>query len=448
MPLLNLTAITQETIHHLQALLRLDTTNPPGNEMIAAEYLARVLKAEGVEPIVLESAPGRGNVVARLKGTGGAPPLLLYGHTDVVPAEPEHWTHPPFGGEIADGFIWGRGAVDMKGTVAQQLMVFLLLKRNGVALKRDVIFAATADEEIGGEDSYGIAWLVKHHPELIRAEFGLTELGGYNMDFAGAQLYPIQVAEKGTCWLKVRAKGRPGHASQPHDDNAVVHLARAVDRLASRGLPYHLCDAATGFLDAASAAVEESFRPLLQGLKTPEDAALILNGVLKKHELHPFFNAILHNTATPTGLAAGYKTNVIPSQAEVTIDGRTLPGFDPESFIAELKSVLGENFEYEVNMVSPPLETPHDTALFDLMVSTLRAHDPGARPVPYMMTGATDAKYLSKLGVPSYGFAPMKMPPAFNFTELFHAHDERAPVDGLGWGAQVLYDVVAEYCKR
>ena len=257
-----------ETIRHLKALLRLDTTNPPGNEIIAAEYLAGVLRAEGFEPIVLESAPGRGNMIVRLKGSGEAPPLLLYSHTDVVPAEAVHWTHPPFAAEDADGYVYGRGAADMKDTVAEQLMVMLLLKRSGVPLRRDVIFAATADEEIGGQNGYGVSWLARHHLDLIRAEFGLSEIGGYNLNYAGKQVYLIQVAEKGVCWLKVRATGKPGHGSIPHDDNAVLHLARALNRLAGEGLPYHLTDPAAGFLDAVAKAVGSSpMAPLLRSLK-------------------------------------------------------------------------------------------------------------------------------------------------------------------------------------
>ena len=452
---LNWPSITDETIRHLQALLRLDTTNPPGHELLAAECLAGVLAAEGIEPLVLESAPGRGNVIARLKGTGEKPPLLLYGHTDVVPAEPEHWSHPPFAGEIADGYVWGRGAVDMKGSVAQQLLVFLLLKRQGVSLKRDVIFAATADEEIGGVDGYGISWLVRRHPDLLRAEFGLTEAGGYNREINGRPVYVIQVAEKGTCWLKVRAKGRPGHASMPHHDNAVVHLARAVDRLATRGLPHHLCSAAAGFLDAASEAVGGDFGAALQSLKSPEGAAQLFAGELKHHELYPFLFAMLHNTAAPTGMRAGLQTNVIPSVAEATIDGRTLPGFDTEAFLRELRAVMAEGpaasgsdeFEYEVTLDSPPLETRHDTPLFALIATTLRRHDPRASVVPYMMSGATDAKHLAPLGMPTYGFAPIQFPPGLNVMSLAHAHDERAPVAGLGWGVRVLYEVVKEYCS-
>ena len=437
-------AVTAETVHHLQALIQLNTTNPPGNEIIAAEHLARVLREAGFEPLVFESAPTRGNVVARLQGTGEAPPLLLYGHTDVVPVEPEHWTHPPFGGEVHDGFVWGRGAVDMKGTVAQQLMVLLLLKRSGVRLKRDVIFAATADEEVSGR--YGIDWLVQHHPDLLRAEFGLTELGGYNMEFSGATLYPIQVAEKGTCWVKVRAHGRPGHASQPRPHNAVVRLARAVEELARVGLPYPLTNATAGFLDATADALGGEFGALLRDLKSRPHADDLLNGALKHHPLHGFLVALTHNTAVPTGLNAGQKTNVIPSVAEATIDGRTLPGFDAESYLAELQALMGGDLEYEVTCDSPPLQTSHTTPLFELMTSTLRKHDPQAKVVPYMMTGATDAKYLAKLGVPSYGFAPMKLPAGFDFFGTFHAHDERAPVEGLGWGVQVLWEVVKEYC--
>ena len=444
----NWPAVTAETIRHLQALLRLNTTNPPGNETLAAEYLAGVLRAEGLEPLVLESAPGRGNVIARLKGSGEAAPLLLYSHTDVVPAEPAFWSHPPFAGEIADGFVWGRGAVDMKDTVAEQLMVMLLLKRQAVPLRRDVIFAATADEEIGGVNGFGVAWLVKQHAELLRAEFGLSEVGGYNIEFAGRRVYLVQVAEKGTCWLKVRAHGRPGHGSIPHTDNAVLHLARQLTRLAAEGLPYHLTEAAAGFLDAASRASGADMAQLLLSLKSPMEAERAFQMELEGHEMFPLLYAMLHNTATPTGLAAGIKTNVIPATAEAVIDGRTLPGYGTDDFLAELRQVMGDKLDYEVTLDTPPLETPHDTRLFRLMAETLAAHDPQAVAVlPYMMSAATDAKYLAPMGIPTYGFAPLQLPPGMGLMEMFHAHDERVPVEGLGWGVRVLYDVVTKYCS-
>jgi acetylornithine deacetylase/succinyl-diaminopimelate desuccinylase-like protein len=448
MPTPNWTDVTAETIRHLQALLRLDTTNPPGNETLAARYLAGVLRAEGIEPLVLESAPGRGNVIARLKGSGEAAPLLLYSHTDVVPAEPAYWSHAPFAAEMADGFVWGRGAIDMKDTVAEQLMVMLLLKRQGAPLRRDVIFAATADEEIGGVDGFGVAWLVRHHADLLRAEFGLSEVGGYNVDFAGRRVYLVQVAEKGTCWLNVRAHGRPGHGSIPHPDNAVLHLARQLTRLAAEGMPYHLTEAAAGFLDAASRASGGDLAQLLLSLKSPVEAERAFQIELEGHEMRPMLYAMLHNTATPTGLAAGIKTNVIPATAEAVIDGRTLPGASTEDFLSEIRQVMGDKFDYEVTMATPPLETPHDTPLFRLMAETVMAHDPAAvAVVPYMMSGATDAKYLAPLGIPTYGFAPLQLPPGMSLMEMFHAHDERAPVDGLGWGVKVLYEVVEKYCS-
>jgi acetylornithine deacetylase/succinyl-diaminopimelate desuccinylase-like protein len=441
-------AVTEETIRHLRALLQIDTTNPPGNELRAAEYLAGVLRAEGLAPLVLESTPGRGNLVVRLKGAGQAAPLLLYAHTDVVTAEPQHWMHPPFAAEVADGCVWGRGAIDMKNTVAQYLMALLLLKREGVALKRDVIFAATADEEIGGADGYGISWLVKHHPDLLRAEFGLSEVGGYNMEIDGRQIYPIQVAEKGTAWFKLRARGRPGHGSMPHNDNAVAHLARAVNALATRGLPYHLCAASAGYLNAMADALGGEFGAVLRGLQTEAEAARLFATTLTGHERAPMLNAILHNTATPTMLQAGAKTNVIPSTAEATIDGRTLPGFDWEMFLDEVQAVVGGGFEFEPIIISPPIETSLDTPLYRLMAEALKRHDPAAAPVPQIMSGATDAKYLAPLGVPTYGFAPVKLPAGFPFMELFHAHDERVPIEGLGWGTRVLYEVVRDYCAR
>ncbi len=444
---INWPAAAAEMVQHLQALLRLDTTNPPGNESLAAGYLARVLHAEGLEPIVLESAPGRGNLVVRLRGSGAAQPLLLYSHTDVVAAEPAQWTHPPFAGEVADGFVWGRGALDMKNTVAQQLMLVLLLKRLGVPLRRDVIFAATADEEIGGAEGYGVAWMVRHHPDLLRAEFGLSEVGGYNLDFGGRPLYLVQVAEKGTCWLKVRGRGRPGHGSMPHTDNAVLHLARALSRLGAEGLPYHLTAPAAGFFDAALRALPATpASKLLRSLGSAVEAERAFQMELESHELRPFLYAMLHNTATPTGLAAGYQTNVIPGEAEATIDGRTLPGFDSDAFLAELRPVLGEHFDYQITMETPPIAAPHDTPLFTLIAGTLRQHDPQGVTVPYMMSGATDAKYLAPLGVPTYGFAPIQLPRGMRLMELFHAHNERVPVEGLAWGLRVFYDVVRQYC--
>ncbi|MBI3360453.1 MAG: M20/M25/M40 family metallo-hydrolase [Chloroflexi bacterium] len=437
----NWPAATDELIRHLQALIRLDTTNPPGNEIVAAEYIAGVLRAEGIEPVVLESAPGRGNVVARLKGRGDAPPLLLFSHTDVVGVEPQFWTHPPFGGEIYGGYLYGRGAVDMKGTVAMQLVTFLLLKRCGESLARDVIFAATADEEHLG--SYGIAWIARHYPDLIRAEYGLSEIGGYPVYVKGRRVFLLQAAEKGTVWLKARAKGKPGHASMPHDDNAVAHLSRAVERIARRGLPFHLTAAASGFLDGFA----EVAGPGVRLLKNPFLERLALRRAIPDESQRIAVYATLHNTATPTGLQAGIKHNVIPSQAEALIDGRTLPGFTTGMFLEELRPVLGKGIEIEVLQESPPLEARLDTPLYAAMVAGLRRHAPDAVVVPYMMSGATDAKCVAPLGIQTYGFSPLDLRPGDDIRSWFHSHDERVPLEGLAWGLPVFYEVVRDFCR-
>ncbi len=443
----------EEVLRHLAGLIQLDTTNPPGNETLAAEYLAGLLRAEGIQPVVLEYAPGRGNVVARLKGDGSAAPLLLYGHTDVVPAEPEFWSHPPFSGEVADGYLWGRGALDMKGMVAMCLSVMLLLKRSGAPLKRDVIFAATADEEVSGD---GIRFLAAQHPDLIRAEFGLSEMGGYNVDVGGRRAYPVQVAEKGAVWVKVRMQGKPGHASIPHAENAVLYLAAALDRLGRRGLPYHLTAPAAAFIDGIAAVRRGVAGWVLRGLKNPALAPRLL-ARLPDRPMARLFYALLHNTATPTGLNAGKKTNVIPSVAEAVIDCRTLPGFSTDAALAELETALGEGgaragsanggprFEFEVLQDSPALQTDHKTPLFEIIRTTMLRHDPQGAVVPMMLTGATDAKHTAPLGIHTYGFSPIQFPAGMSFMELIHGHDERVPVEGLAWGLRVLYDVVAGF---
>ncbi|HEY4691459.1 MAG TPA: M20/M25/M40 family metallo-hydrolase [Anaerolineae bacterium] len=437
--------IRDEAIRHLQALLRIDTTNPPGKELAAAQYLDAVLRAEGYEPIILEGAPGRGNLVARYAGDRTAPPLLLYSHTDVVHAEADQWTHAPFGGDIADGSVWGRGALDMKGMVVMELMTLLLLKRNGDALHRDVIFAATADEEV--DSDVGAGWLIATHPDLVRAEYGLSEFGGYSMHFERRRFYPVMTAEKGVCWMRIRARGRPGHGSVPHPDNAVLQLARAIDRAAGRPLPLHVTPTAAEFIRRIAAALDTrralSLRALLNPITYPLAAAR-----MSSTGLGASLRASLHNTVSPTQLAAGTTPNVIPSVAEATLDGRLLPGFDQESFLAELRPRLGPRIEIEIEHYSPPLEVSADTPLFHAIESNLHRHDPQGIVVPYMLSGATDAKLFSQLGIKCYGFSPLRLRPDEAFDRLIHAHDERVSIDALAFGVQVLYETVRNFCRQ
>ncbi len=437
-------SLREEAVRHLQALLRIDTTNPPGNEMAAVEYLAGVLRAEGYRPIVLEAAPRRGNLVARYAGDGSAAPLLLYGHTDVVPADPGEWRHPPFAGDVADGYVWGRGALDMKSMVVMALMTMLLLKRHADALRRDVIFAATADEEI--DSDVGAGWLVTRHPDLVRAEYGLSELGGYSLHIHGRRFYPIMTAEKGVCWMTIRARGRPGHGSVPKDDNALLELARAIARVAGRPLPLHVTPTAADFIQRLAGAIDPLRAVGLRALLSPLTHNLAAAG-LGRNGLGEGLRAILHNTVSPTQLSAGMKANVIPAEAVATLDGRMLPGFDRDAFLAELRPRLGDRIEIDIDHYSGPIEVPADTPLFHAIEANLRRHDPAGIVLPYMLTGATDAKLFGQLGIRCYGFSPLRLAPDEPFDALIHAPDERVSIDALSFGVQVLYETVSDFCR-
>lgn len=446
-----LTPLAQETINLLRELIKLNTTNPPGNERLAADYIAGVLQQVGIDPVVIDTAPGRGNVIARIKGDGTAAPLLLYSHTDVVPVERDKWTVDPFGGILKDGFIYGRGALDMKGITAMQLAVFLALARAGTPLRRDVIFAATADEETDANQGIGI--LVDRHPELLRAEYALSEFGGASMYVNGKCFYPVQTGEKGTAWMRMIARGRPGHASIPHDENPVVYLGRAVDRLGHARLPMHITPTARAFVEG-----------LADGLGGTQGAALrlwldiggrsdaqLLDYVLRDRELAAEIRALTHNTAVPTGLRAGSATNVIPSSAEAVIDCRTLPGFTSAAAIEEIRAALGDaatRVEFVLDSESPPVEFAIDTPLMRMIAATLKTYDPSGTPVPTMLTGATDAKHVARLGTICYGFSPMRFEPGEAFFDLVHGHDERVSVKALAWGVHVLHDVVTSFCTQ
>jgi acetylornithine deacetylase/succinyl-diaminopimelate desuccinylase-like protein len=451
---LNWSAMANETVQVLQGLIRLDTSNPPGNESIAANYIANILHQNGIEPTIIETAPGRGNVVARLKGNGTAAPLLLYSHTDVVPVEREHWTVDPFGGLVRNGYVYGRGALDMKGIGAMQLVVFLAIARcidaaGNSPLQRDIILAATADEET--DSNQGIGPLIERHPDLLRAEYGLSEFGGFSMYASGKCFYPIQTAEKGTAWMRMRAAGRPGHASVPHEDNAVVHLARAVDKLARARLPMHMSATARAYIGALAEGLGGAQGTGLRALLASRDpnGSPLIEHALRDPGLAAEVRAITHNTATPTGLRAGHKINVIPTYADAVLDCRTLPGFGPPEMIEELKHALGNDagsISFEVDSMSAAIEFSTNTPLFKQLSQTLKRHDPSGIPIPSMLTGATDAKHVAKLGTICYGFSPMKFRPGERFSDLVHGHDERVSIESISWGTQVLYEVVSEFC--
>lgn len=439
--------LSDHALDLLVRLLRIPSVNPPGDERAAAELVAQELREAGLEPQVLSSDANRTNVVARLKGRGTKPPLLLTGHLDVVPVEPEQWTHPPFAGVVSGGELYGRGAVDMKNHVAMSLAVITRLAREGVPLERDLIFAAVADEEQGCRA--GSLWLCDEHPELVRAEYAIGEGGGFSLHFGGTTFYPVQVAEKGVCWLEARVKGPPGHGSMPRADSAVLELAERVRRLQPAALPAHRTPVVEAFLghlvDAVAPRVPGLRRLVRQLLEQPTTLRQLIARI-PDPTVRLGLLAMLANTASPTVLRAGQSVNVIPGEARCQIDGRILPGQTQESFLAELRGVLGEDVELEVLHAMDPVETvPWRGDLYRTIEEVMGERAPGCPVVPYMLPGFTDAKGFARIGVKWVGFAPVKLPPTLRYADLFHAHDERIPVEGHRWGAAVLADIVTRW---
>jgi acetylornithine deacetylase/succinyl-diaminopimelate desuccinylase-like protein len=412
-------------------LIRIDTTNygdgtGPG-ERLAAEYVAAKLAEVGLDPQIIETGARRANVIARIEGADRhRPALLIHGHLDVVPASAEDWTVAPFSGEVQDGCVWGRGAVDMKDMDAMTLAVVRQRLREGRKPARDVVLAFLADEEAGG--SQGAHALVDARPELFEGiSEGIGEVGGFSVSLGGdTRLYLIETAEKGLAWMRLTARGRAGHGSMINDDNAVTTLCEAVARVGRHTFPVRVTRTVRRFLEEISQVL---------GIELdPDDMDAV---VAKLGPIAILIGATLRNTVNPTMLAAGYKVNVIPGQAEAHIDGRFLPGYE-EEFFAELDELLGPDVQREFVHHDVALETEFEGSLVDAACAALKAEDPHARPVPYTLSGGTDAKAFSKLGIPCIGFAPLLLPPDLNFAGMFHGIDERVPVDALQFGTRVL----------
>jgi len=432
----------------LRDLIRIPTFNPPGNERPAAELVAEFLRERRLEPRLVESEPTRASVVARYRGSGELPPLLLTGHLDVVEADAATWKKPPFSGEIAEGCIWGRGAVDMKNMVSMSACVMGLLARIQPKLERDVIFAAVADEETGS--SRGAHFLVNEHPDLVRAEYALGEIGGFSLYLMGRTFYPIQVAEKGQVWLTATFSGEAGHGSMPRADSAVVKAAEAIVRLGHNRLPFHPTEVVRRFLRELAAGLPHPARFVLPRLASPALAGLLLDRVLTDPALQRTFASYLSNTASPTVVRAGNKTNVIPASASVEIDGRTLPGQSEQDFLREIRRHIGDEAVVRVMASQPPVVTPVDTPMFRCLADAIRAHDPAGIPIPAMIPGFTDAKAYNKLGTKYYGFSPVRFEPGdgISFAALYHGKDERIPEAGLRWGLRTLYDAVVDFARQ
>ncbi len=453
----------------LRDLIRIRSVNPPApdapdGELIAARHIARLLEDSGLNPEIVEPVAGRGSVHVRLHGDGtGGDPLLLLSHLDVVPAPPERWTHDPFAADLADGYVYGRGAVDMKGMVSMELAVVRLLAGQARAagldpsrdpipgLRRDLLFTCTADEEAGG--TAGATWIVDHRPDWLRAAGALNECGGVTMTVAGRRLYPIQVAEKGYAAYRLTVRGTWGHGSMPRPDNAAVMAAEVIARLAPAG-PSRVTPAMARFLEQAASAMPSRAAEIFRGLASDVPATAEAAAGALATTCDPMYvralSALLRDTISPDVVHAGIKYNVIPGEAVIEIDCRILPGTsEPQmraAIVERLGPALAAACEIERMVFGPPVEAPAEGELFDLLVSTIVDHDPEAIPLPAMVPFATDAKQTQRLGVPTYGFSPLMLDPDERFLERFHGVDERVSVDALRWGLPVLYDVVRRFC--
>ncbi len=434
--------VREQVVSHLQNLVRLNSTNPPGNETPVAEYLAHVLRDEGIDSNILEAAPGRGNLVAKIKGDGRAAPLLIMAHLDTVPSEPDKWSHEPLSGDLANGFVWGRGTLDTKNLVAMELMVMLLIKRSGKDLARDLIFMGNADEETGGR--LGAGWLVKEYPDLIRSEYAINEGGGFGLKILGRPYFTCQIGEKGTARFALRAHGRSGHASQPHWDNAVLKLARAVEKIGTTEMPLHVTETARRFIEGIAENSYGQYQADLRGLLDSRRHRACMDRLPLEDGLPSMLHAMLHNTVTPTMLNAGTKINVIPSVAEARCDARILPGQTARDLENELAGLTGNGVEIEFLDNTPGFEGNHETVLFDTITNVMMRHRPDAKVLPYLVVGATDARHVRKLGTKVLGFSPMFAPSSE--LDRVHGHNERISVDNLEFGTRVLYDVVTQFC--
>ncbi|MEU6551984.1 M20/M25/M40 family metallo-hydrolase [Streptomyces sp. NPDC046915] len=419
-----------EVVRFTSDLIRIDTTNRGGGdcrERPAAEYAAEQLAGAGLEPVLLERTPGRTNVVARIEGTDpSADALLVHGHLDVVPAEARDWRVHPFSGEVGDGVVWGRGAVDMKNMDAMILAVLRSWAREGVRPRRDLVVAFTADEEASAED--GAGFLADRHPGLFE---GCTEAVGESGAFTfhdggGRQLYPIAAGERGTAWLKLTARGRAGHGSKVNEENAVTRLAAAVTRIGEHEWPLRMTPTVRAALTELAA---------LYGLDAGlDDVDLLLEKLGTAAKL---VEATVRNSANPTVLEAGYKVNVIPGEAVAYVDGRYLFGGEDE-FRATLDRLTGPDVDWEFHHREVALQAPVDSPTYARMRAAVEEFAPDGHVVPYCMSGGTDAKQFSRLGITGYGFAPLKLPEGLDYQALFHGVDERVPVEALHFGVRVL----------
>ena len=429
-----------DPVELLRELIRFDTTNPPGNERACVEHVRGLLDSAGIESELYARIPERPNLVARLDGDNGAAPLLLYGHVDVVPTAGQQWAHPPFSAELVDGMVWGRGALDMKGGVAMMVNAFLRAREEGAVPPGGLVLAVVSDEEAGGD--FGAKFLAQQHPDaLAGVRHALGEVGGVSIYIAGQRFYPIQVAEKRLCHLKATVRGPGGHAARPTRGGTMARLAAMLRALDRKRTPPHVTTTARAMIEAIADALPRPKAAVIRRLLDPRTHGAALRLIGEKGR--PLEGA-LRNTVNATIVRGGSALNVIPSEIEVEIDGRLLPGFGPDDLLAELRAIIGDDIELEVLRHDEGPAEP-DMSFFGELAAVMRELDPEGVPIPMLLPAVTDARHLAPLGIQTYGFMPLLLSEDFPLASLAHAADERVPADAVRFGAEGIFRAVQRY---
>jgi acetylornithine deacetylase/succinyl-diaminopimelate desuccinylase-like protein len=436
----NISSIYQRPSELLQRLIRFDTTNPPGNEAECISFINGLLTKAGIETTILARMPERPNLIARLRGQGNISPLLLYGHVDVVTTVNQKWQNPPFEGKLIDDFVWGRGALDMKGGIAMMLASFLRAKAEGLNLPGDVVLVIVSDEETGGD--FGSKYLVENHSDLFEGiRYAIGEFGGFTLYIGKRRFYPIMVGEKQKCWMRATIRGPGGHGSIPVRGGAMARLSRLLQKLDKNRLPVHITRVASLTFKTVALSLGGLKGLIVGQLTNPLLTNSLLNLLGERGRL---FDPLLHNTVSATILHGSEQINVIPSEISVELDGRLLPGYHPDDMIAELHQLIGSDIELEVIRFDPGPVEP-DMGLFDTLADILRKADPDGIPIPLLLSGATDGRFFSRLGIQTYGFLPMPLPENLNFSQTIHGANERIPVEALDFGASAIYELLQRY---
>lgn len=424
----------------LQNLIRFNTTNPPGNEAECIKYIDQLLTEAGFQTTLLTKRANRPNLITRLKGQGITPPLLLCGHVDVVTTANQNWTHPPFEGKILDGWIWGRGALDMKSGITMMLSALLKAKAEDLVPAGDIVLAILCDEEAGSNN--GANFLVESHAELFQdIRYALGEFGGFTLYMGNRRFYPIQISEKQICWITARVHGEGGHGSMTLRGGAMAKLAKLLRLLEQHHLPVHITPVTRDMVGTLASSLSFQTGYTLRRLLNPR----LTNSVLKLlGENGKALEPLLRNTCNATIVHGGEKINVIPTEITLELDGRLLPGYTPEDMMDELHRVIGDEVDLELVRYDP-CPDKLDMGLFDTLASVLKESDPDGVPLPILVPGATDARFFSRLGIQTYGFTPMFLPEGFNFMQTIHAADERIPIEALDFGAEAVYRVLQRF---